>query len=108
VGVADDSDIQLVTNTLIEAAKDVENVLTDPPPSVQFLSFGDYALEFRLLVWTRMPRRHVEIRSDINYRIARLFRERSIKIPYPTRELRLKGFKLPRELEPSLLSDSEL
>jgi small-conductance mechanosensitive channel len=29
VGVADDSDIQLVTDTLIEAAKDVDNVLPD-------------------------------------------------------------------------------
>ncbi|HKR11623.1 MAG TPA: mechanosensitive ion channel domain-containing protein, partial [Pyrinomonadaceae bacterium] len=37
VGVADDSDIQLVTDTLINAAKGVENVLTDPPPIVQFL-----------------------------------------------------------------------
>lgn len=107
VGVADDSDIQLVTDTLIEAAKDVDNVLTDPPPAVQFLNFGDYSLKFRLLVWTRLPRRHVEIRSDINYRIARLFRERSIKIPYPTQEFLLKGVNLPRELEPSLLRDNE-
>lgn len=108
VGVADDSDIQLVTDTLIEAAMDVDNVLTDPPPSVQFLNFGDYALEFRLLVWTRVPRRHVEIRSDINYRIARLFRERSIKIPYPTQEFLLRNVNVPRELEPSLMRDSEL
>lgn len=107
LGVADDSDIQLVTDTLIEAAKDVDNVLTDPPPTVQFLKFGEYSLEFRLLVWTRQPRRHVEIRSDINYRIARLFRERSIKIPYPTQEFLLKGVNLPRELEPSLLRESE-
>ena len=107
VGVAYDSDIQLVTDTLIEAGKNVDNVLTDPPPTVQFLNFGDYALEFRLLIWTRMPRRHVEIRSDINYRIARLFRERSIKIPYPTQEFLLKGVNLPKELEPGLLRDSE-
>jgi small-conductance mechanosensitive channel len=107
VGVADDSNIQLVTDTLIEAAKNVDNVLTDPPPTVQFLNFGDYSLEFRLLIWTSLPRRHVEIRSDINYRIARLFRERSIRIPYPTQEFLLKGVNLPRELEPSFLRESE-
>ncbi|HKR12903.1 MAG TPA: hypothetical protein VJT15_12665, partial [Pyrinomonadaceae bacterium] len=104
VGVADDSDIQLVTDTLINAAKGVENVLTDPPPIVQFLKFGDYSLEFRLLVWTNQPRRHVQIRSDINYRIAELFRERGIKSPYPTQEFLLKGVNLPRNLEPSLLA----
>src|SRR6476646_4478155 len=102
IGVADDSDIELVTNTLLEAANDVENVLTDPPPSVQFLKFGDYSLDFRLLVWTNQPRRHVQIRSDINYRIARLFRERSIKIPYPTQEFLLRNTNNSNR-EPSLL-----
>jgi len=93
IGVADDSDIQLVTDTLIEAARHVTNVVADPKPSVQFLKFGDYSLDFRLLVWTNQPRRHVQIRSDINYRIAKLFRERSIRIPYPTQEFLLKGFE---------------
>lgn len=104
MGVADDSDIQLVTDTLIEASKGVEHVLTDPPPRVQFLNFGEYSLDFRLLVWTSQPRRHVQIRSDINYRIAQLFRERGIKIPYPTQEFHLKGVNLPRDYEPDLES----
>jgi len=106
ISVADDSDIELVTHTLIEAAEGVQNVLTEPKPRVQFLKFGDYSLDFRLLVWTNQPRRHVQIRSDINYRIARLFRERSIRIPYPTQEFLLKG--IPRQLEPSLLTDNDL
>jgi len=106
IGVADDSDIELVTHTLIEAAEGVSNVLEEPKSRVQFLKFGDYSLDFRLLVWTNQPRRHVQIRSDINYRIARLFRERSIRIPYPTQEFLLKG--IPRELEPSLLTDNDL
>ena len=105
IGVADDSDIQFVTETLIEAAQNVDNVLKEPPPRVQFLKFGDYSLDFRLLVWTNQPRRHVQIRSDINYRIAQLFRERSIRIPYPTQEFLLRG--LPRNPEPNLLADSE-
>jgi potassium-dependent mechanosensitive channel len=103
IGVADDSDIQLVTDTLIDAAKGVSNVLAEPAPRVQFLDFGDFSLNFRLLVWTGEPRRHIQIRSDINYRIAQLFREREIKIPYPTQEFLFKG--LPRDLEPSLIED---
>jgi small-conductance mechanosensitive channel len=106
IGVADDSDIELVTQTLIEASRGVSNVLEEPKPRVQFLKFGNYSLDFRLLVWTNQPRRHVQIRSDINYRIARLFREREIRIPYPTQEFLLKG--LPRQLEPSLLTDNDL
>ena len=106
IGVADDSDIQLVTDTLIEATRGVPNVLPEPKPRVQFLKFGDYSLDFRLLVWTNQPRRHVQLRSDINYRIAQLFRERSIRIPYPTQEFLLKGVDLGRDIEPTLFNDN--
>src|SRR6476660_218074 len=91
IGVATTSDVNLVTQTLLRAAEDVDNVLTDPPPKVQFLKFGDYSLDFRLLVWTRQPRRHPQIKSDINYRIERLFRERGIEIPFPTQQFLLKA-----------------
>src|SRR6266481_10122240 len=91
IGVAVNSDVNLVTETLLLAAKDMDLVLTDPPPKVQFLKFGDYSLDFRLLVWTRQPSRHPQIKSDINYRIERLFRERRIEIPYPTQEFLLKS-----------------
>jgi potassium-dependent mechanosensitive channel len=104
IGVAYGSDVQLVTDTLIDAAKEVPNVLTEPAPRVQFLNFGDYTLDFRLLVWTNGPRRHVQIRSDINYRIVQLFQERSIKIPFPTQEFLFKGGELPRDVEPSRYS----
>jgi len=109
VSVADDSDTQLVTSTLLDVAKEVENVLGDPPPRVQFLRFGAYSLDFRLLVWTNQPRRNMQIRSDINYRIARLFRERGIKIPYPKQEYLLRNLDLPERPDSEFLSpDSEL
>ena len=97
VGVAYHADVDLVTETLILAAEGIENVLTDPAPKVQFLKFGDYSLDFRLLVWTRQPRRHPQIKSDINYRIEELFRERGIEIPYPVQDLRLTGLSLPAD-----------
>ena len=90
VGVATDSDVELVTQTLLKAAEDVANVLKDPLPKVQFLKFGDWSLDFRLLVWTNRPRLHAQIRSDINFRIEKLFREAGIEIPFPQTELRLR------------------
>jgi len=90
IGVAADSDVELATKTLLKAAEDVDNVLLDPAPKVQFLKFGDWSLDFRLLVWTNRPRLHAQIRSDINYRIEKLFREAGIEIPFPQTELRLR------------------
>lgn len=107
IGVAYDSDIDLVTKTLKKAAEGIANVLDDTPPRVQFMRFGDYALEFRLLVWTNQPRRHVQIRSDINYRINELFREREIRIPYPTQQFLLQGLSLPKDFQPSLVGGDD-
>jgi len=90
INVATDSDVELVTKTLLKAAEDVDNVLMDPPAKVQFMKFGEYSLDFRLLVWTNRPRLHAQIRSDINYRIGNLFREAGIEIPFPQTELRLR------------------
>jgi potassium efflux system protein len=95
VGVAYESDVNLVTQTLQRAADGVEHVLEEPAPRVQFLSFGDYSLNFRLLVWTTRPRRHVQIKSDINYRIQRLFKEARIEIPFPRQDLSLRSGALP-------------
>jgi small-conductance mechanosensitive channel len=94
VGVASDSDTDLVTATLISAAEGVEHVLAEPKPSVQLTGFGDFTLDFRLLVWTEHPRRNPKIRSDINFRINRLFKEAGIEIPNPQREVVLRGGRL--------------
>jgi small-conductance mechanosensitive channel len=107
ISVATTSDVKVVTETLLLAAEGIDNVLTDPPPKVQFLRFGDYSLDFRLLVWTRQPSRHPQIKSDINYRIERLFRERSIEIPFPTHEFLLKAPALS-QLRDDLISDERL
>ncbi len=102
IGVSAESDIELVTQTLLKAAEDVDNVLTDPSPKVQFMKFGDWSLDFRLLVWTNRPRLHMQIRSDINYRIDRLFREARIEIPYPQTELRIRQGSLHIDTDDSV------
>ncbi|MEP6706948.1 MAG: mechanosensitive ion channel domain-containing protein [Pyrinomonadaceae bacterium] len=104
VGVAYGSDVELVTMTLLQAATDIENVLSDPTPKVQFLKFGDFSMDFRLMIWTNRPRVHAQIRSDINYRIDKLFREAGIEIPFPTQEFRLRGGSV--HLDPAERPDS--
>ncbi|MDT7603412.1 MAG: hypothetical protein QOF61_1409 [Acidobacteriota bacterium] len=90
VGVASDSDVDLVTATLLRAVEGVEYLLTEPKPSVQLTGFGESSLDFRLLVWTDRPRRHPKIKSDINYQIVRLFKEAGIEIPNPQRDLHVR------------------
>jgi potassium efflux system protein len=105
VGVASDSDIEVVKETLLAAAEGVDRVLEDPSPNVQFLKFGDFSLDFRLLVWTREPNRHPQIRSDLNYRIAKLFQARGIELGRPVQEWRLAKSPLASDNAASLLDE---
>src|SRR5437588_7356372 len=105
VGVAYGSNVDLVTETLLKVVDDVDNVLRDPPPKVQFLRFGDWSMDFRLLVWTNRPRLHTQIRSDLNYRIERLFRHAGIEIPFPQTELRFRDGSLHLDTGDRLVLD---
>ncbi len=96
VGVATDSDVDLVTETLVRACAGVQFVLEEPKPTVQFTDFGDYDLKFRVLFWTDKPRRHLVIRSAVRYQINRLFKEAGIDIPNPQRDL---TFRTPLRLD---------
>ena len=91
VGVSYDADPDHVTETLLRAAEGVQFVLDEPKPSVQFMEFADSSLNFRLLVWSDKPRRHLVVKSAIRYNIHRLFKEAGIAIPYPHRDITLKN-----------------
>jgi small-conductance mechanosensitive channel len=105
--VAPDSDIELVTNTLLRAADGIDDVLLQPQPKVQLTSFGESSLDFRLLVWTGKPRAHTQIRSDVNYRIARLFRQSGIEIPSPQFDVRLRGNTASLALDNDLVLEQQ-
>jgi potassium efflux system protein len=90
VGVSYDADPDHVTDVLLRAAEGVQFVLEEPKPTVQFMEFGDSSLNFRLLVWSDKPRRHLVVKSTIRYQIHRLFKEAGIEIPFPQRDLNIR------------------
>ena len=86
VSVAYDSDVELVSRLLLQAAAAQERVLADPGPSVILMGFGADGLEFRLGYWMGDPENGSDnLRSLINLEILRLLREHRIEIPYPQR-----------------------
>ena len=103
VGVAYGSNLTTVRAALIEAAREHTDVLSTPAPRVFFTGFGDSALDFDLLVWIAEPRKQFQIKSDLYFRIEAIFRHRGIEIPFPQRDLHLRG-NLPVALSPELIS----
>ncbi len=92
VSVAYGSDLRRVVALLEEIARDNPDVLADPPPIVRFLGFGDNALSLELRVWsTTLTHRKAELISNLNFAIDEKFREHDIEIPYPQRDIHIRG-----------------
>ncbi|UNY97391.1 mechanosensitive ion channel [Zhouia spongiae] len=89
IGVAYGSDVELVTRLLKNSVEEVEGVLEKPEPQVFFEDFGDSALMFGLYFYTDDTFNEPKIKSDIRYRIDKLFRENKVTIPFPQRDVHL-------------------
>lgn len=90
VGVAYGSDIERVRKTLEEIAGKTPRVLAYPKPDVLFRDFGDSALVFRLRIWTDIDNM-LRVETHIRFEIDRLFRERSIEISFPQRDIHIRS-----------------
>jgi small-conductance mechanosensitive channel len=89
IGVAYGSDVQLVKKLLIQAASEHPDVLPQPEAIVLFDNFGDSSLDFKL-VFTLADSFAANVpKSDIRFEIDRLFREHSLSIPFPQRDIHI-------------------
>lgn len=91
VGVAYDSEIDLVEDLLYRAVEDTPLVLSVPAPQVYFLTFGDSSLEFELRLHInsiddRLPTLHL-----VNKKINQLFKENNVEIAYPQVDVHMKS-----------------
>ena len=90
VGVAYGSDVQKVTDLLLDAAKQSPKVLDRPVPRVRFLDFGDNSLIFSLRVWIKgWADRYAD--SEVRYHIDRIFRENNIEISFPQLDVHVRS-----------------
>lgn len=96
VGVAYNSDPELVRTVLLEVAAEHNGVLKRPQPDVIFLGFGDSSLNFELRVWTNtyitLPSL---LRSDLYFSIWKKIKSHNIEIPFPQRDIHIRSGKTP-------------
>lgn len=89
VGVAYGSDVNLVKQLLLEVAKEHEDVLVHPAPLVLFTDFADSSLNFKLIFTLNDSFQAVIPKSDIRFAIDKKFREHSVTIPFPQRDVHI-------------------
>lgn len=95
VGVAYGSDVQLVRELLLNAAKSQPEIVRKPIPQVIFSNFGESSLDFEIRAWIKSPWERKRIESDIRFGIDKAFRDNQITIPFPQRDVHLHKFVDP-------------
>ncbi len=102
IGVAYGTDTQKVKSILLDIAHQHPAVITKSPilskPWVLFRSFGDSSLNFELRFYIREVDNRLNVMSDMNFEIDRLFRESGIEIPFPQRDLHIISAKEDKEI----------
>ncbi len=91
IGVAYGSDIARVKELLVSCAHDTPAVLRRPEPAAFFLGFGDSALSFVLHAYIPDALMSLRTRSALNSAIDAVFRANNIEIPFPQRDVHLRG-----------------
>jgi small-conductance mechanosensitive channel len=77
---------------LLKAASGHPRVLKDPAPASRVMQFGDNGISLELRYWIKDPEDGVNnVRSDLHLVIWDLFEEAGITIPYPQRDVHLRG-----------------
>jgi small-conductance mechanosensitive channel len=95
VGVAYGSDIDLVSNVLMDVALSHPEVLKKSPnePSVLFQEFGDSALQFELWCPIKNVNKKYPVKSELNHAINKAFSENNITIAFPQQDIHIKTSK---------------
>lgn len=90
VGVAYGSDTALVKKLLLQAIVQPK-VLKRPEPFIRFSDFGASSLDFDIMFYSRDLRGINDLKSDVRFEIDRLFRENNIEVPFPQRDVWMRG-----------------
>lgn len=90
VGVAYDTDLGAAIALVKDLLDGNARVLTDPSPVIQVATLADSSIEIAVKPWVNVPD-YGAARGELNRSIVEAFRQRSIVIPFPQREVRMLG-----------------
>lgn len=90
VGVAYDSDLDVVRQVTLEALRTVPGLLDDPAPAVYFHTFADASINLTAYFWVDATRiSPLQARNDALEAVNTAFARHGIEIPYPIQTVHL-------------------
>jgi small-conductance mechanosensitive channel len=89
------SDPRRVCQLAVEIASGAPRAIKSKPPGCILTEFGETGMKFSLTFWIADPDGMDNVKSDVMLSLWETFKREGIKVPYPVRELRIRGGALP-------------
>jgi small-conductance mechanosensitive channel len=95
VGVSYESDLPRVEEVTLEVARETMREVSggdpDYEPLVRFHTFGDFSIDFNLVIQVREFTDSFSVKHELVKRLHRRYAEEGITIPFPIRTVQLQG-----------------
>jgi small-conductance mechanosensitive channel len=92
-----DADPRLVCKLAIETAAAAPRALKFKAPNCILVEFAEAGMKFSLTFWISDPDGMDGVKSDVMLSLWETFKREGIRVPYPVREIRVRGGALPVE-----------
>ena len=81
------------TNLNNKTSKLSSLILKEPTSFVRLIDFGDSSLKFEMVFWSKEVFIIENIKSDLRKLVYKKLLENNIEIPFPQRDINIKGLK---------------
>ncbi len=99
-----DADPHLVCKLAIDIAAAAPRAIKGKPPSCLLTEFTEAGMKFSLTFWIADPDGMDGVKSEVMLALWEAFKRADIKVPYPVREIVIRGGTLPVETAPGVAS----
>ena len=92
-----DADPRLVCKLAIDNATAAPRAIRGKPPNCILTEFAEAGMKFSLTFWIADPDGMDNVKSEVMLALWEVFKREGIRMPYPVREIRIRGGALPVE-----------
>jgi small-conductance mechanosensitive channel len=92
-----EADPRLVCKLAIDVAAAAPRTTKGKPPNCILVEFAEAGMKFSLTFWIADPDGMDNVKSDVMLSLWGVFKREGIRVPYPVREIRIRGGALPVE-----------
>jgi small-conductance mechanosensitive channel len=92
-----EADPRLVCKLAVDVAAAAKRAIKGKPPNCILTEFAEAGMKFALTFWIADPDGMDNVKSDVMLALWDAFKREGIRVPYPVREIRIRGGALPVE-----------